>query len=524
MLAAAQGTALEPIVETTNGSVRGAMQNGVRVFKGIPYGASTAGANRFRPPQPVVSWTGVRDAVAYGPTAPQQRDAAPLAPTPGGPALSEDCLYLNVWAPAGASAAARKPVMVWLHGGGWGQGSASSRTSDGGRLASQGDVVVVSLNHRLGVFGQLKLDEPDARFADSGNAGVLDMIAALRWVQSNAAAFGGDPGNVTIFGHSGGGSKVIALMATPAAKGLFHKAIAQSCSGSVRINSAQTSTALAHRLAQKIGLAKASGAALQDVPMERLVVHSGNEFGPVIDGRTFTRHPYDPDAPPTAHDIPLMSGNAATETNHHLDVEAANFSLDATEVEMRVARFLRTDPAETKRILDVYRATYPGASPSRVLQALTTDYQYIRNTRRAVTLQAASGAAPAFAYVFAWETPAEDGRLRSPHGIELPMLFGTFGSAARQVGSGPELQKLSDMLIATWTAFARTGDPNNASLPRWPRYDDKDRAVMVLNVTSKLERDPGGQAREALDGLPFFEYATPINYTRHGAIPPGRPF
>jgi para-nitrobenzyl esterase len=514
----AESQTTEMVVETSQGKLCGKPENGVQIYLGIPYAVSTSGPNRFLPPQELEPWAGIRDATSFGSSAPQGPvgpDALTFWYNEIQP-ISETCLTLNVFTPS-ASTASRKPVMVWIHGGGWSVFSGSAPGFNGSNLARMGDVVVVTVNHRLNLFGYLKLDDKDERFADSGNAGLLDLVAALRWVHDNVAAFGGDPGNVTIFGQSGGGAKVSALMATFAATGLFHRAIAQSCSGSLRHASSEEAAALANSLAGQLGLARASGEALQAISTDRLVaalVAAPRPYRPVLDGRTFTRDPFEPDAPPTASDIPLMAGNAATETRLMMAVDRGNFTLKAGEVRRRVARFLRTDAAETNRIIDAYQAADATAAPSDLLAAITTDYAYIRNTRREALHQSASARAPVFTYVFNWRTPVWDGVLRSPHELEVPFLFGNAAAGATLVGTGPDIAPLTKMMIATWSAFAYTGDPNNSSLPRWPRYDAKDRFTMVLDTASRVERDPGGQARAVLDPLPVFEYNMPQNYAK----------
>ena len=506
------------ICETTHGKVSGQTVQGVHCFKGIPYAASTAGANRFLPPQPAVPWAGVREATEFGNSAPQAHVPHDLLYWYGQiRSLGEDCLSLNVFSPS-VDPAARKPVMVWLHGGGWWAFSATAPALEGHHLAGRGDVVVVTLNHRLNLFGHLALEDPGERFADSGNAGVLDMVAALQWVQANVASFGGDPANVTIFGHSGGAGKVCALMATQAAHGLFHKAIAQSGSGCLRVATPEQAAEMARGLAGQLGLARPAGEALQAIPMEQLVAAYGTAtrpYRPVIDGRTFTRHPFDPDAPALSAHIPFMVGNASGETRLKMASNMQNFALDADQVERRVARFLQVELPEARRIIEAYQGVDPAASPSDRLAAISTDYTYIRNTRRAALLQAATGKAPVYAFQFDWRTPVCDGALRAPHGVEVPFVFGTAEEARDMLGNTTDHDALTRMMVATWAAFARTGNPNNAALPHWPRFDATNRSTMVLDLLSHIAQDPGGEARSALDALPYYDYHLPMNFATH---------
>lgn len=502
-----------PMVETSLGKVRGAIEKGVAVFKGIPYAASTGGANRFRPPQPAEPWTGVRDALSFGHSAPQARVSMPERAAFGAiEPMGEDCLSLNIYTPR-TGGAARRPVMVWFHGGGWRIGGGSAPGLHGHLLAQRGDIVLVTVNHRLDVMGHLKIDEGDERFADSGNAGVLDMIAALRWVRDNIAGFGGDPANVTIAGQSGGASKVTVLLSAAAAKGLYHKAIVQSCSGGLRLTEREEAARLARTLASKLDMPRLTGEALQALPFERIIAAAGPGFRPVIDGRSCTRHPYDPDATPLAAGIPMLVGNVGTETRIMLAAASLdNFRLDASEVERRVARFLRTDADTTRRILAAYAADYPGDGPGDLLGAVTSDYNYVRNTRRVADLQAAH--APVYSYMFTRRSNALNGIMRSPHEAEVPFIFGTTDVAANMAGTGPDIAPLTRMMIATWSAFLHKGNPANPALPQWPQHRPGAHESMLLDVRPRFAPIPGSQARSTLNALPYFEYNMPTNFSR----------
>lgn len=508
----------DPIVETASGRVRGSVQNGVSVFRGIRYGAPTGGANRFLPPVPVTPWAGIADALAFANSAPQ------VPTTTLGPLgdwynvvepLSEDCLFLNVWTPT--LNAARRPVMVWLHGGAWVNCVGTAPGFDGASLAQNEDVVVVTLNHRLNVFGYLALGGDDERFADTANAGILDMVAALRWVRDNASAFGGDPGNVTIFGQSGGAAKVAALMGLPAAKGLFHRAIMQSCSGGLDLRSVAEGDRQTRALAAALGLDRPSGPSLQSIPADQLLAASlrvSGPFRPSLDGRSFKANPFDLSAPVSASDIPLLIGNAATELTLFMAVDMGNFRLDRDEALRRLGRFLQIGPSKALRLYDVYQASHSSATPSELLVVVASDYMYRRNTMEAALRQAARAMAPVYAYVFDWQTPVLGGVLRSPHTCEVPFVFGTTSAAAGLLGTGPDLAALTRQIQPRWAAFARGGAPEVQGLASWTPYDPVTRATMMLDVESHMALDPGGATRSTMNGLPFYNYGMPSTYAR----------
>ena len=502
----------QPVAETTNGKVRGRAEHGALAFRGVRYGATTAGGNRFLPPHTPAKWGGIADAGHWSASAPQAATPAHASPFYSWyskiEAISEDCLFLNVFTPRLDDG--KRPVMVWLHGGGWRGFASSAPGCDGTCLAREQDVVVVTVNHRLNGFGFLDLDDTDPRFADAGNAGLLDLVLALRWVRDNAGVFGGDPGNVTLFGQSGGASKTAALLAMPAARGLFHKAIIQSTSGGMRVANRDEAARMVSELAVALGVRRLGGEALQKLPMDELlsaIEKAPGPFRPVVDGRSLHRDPYFPDAPEIAADVPVMAGTTNTETTWYYDAYPNNFLLEISDVRRRLMRFLKLDGGAVDALIDVYRSGCPDVNPSDILTAITTDYLFKRNTLRIASLHAASGRAPVYCYVFARETPVGNRRFRSPHAAELPFIFGTTDVAAGQCGSGDDIQPMTKIMMATWAAFARQGDPNNSMIPAWKPFTGAERQTMVLNVESQLLSDPGGAARAALDGLPYYDYS-----------------
>jgi para-nitrobenzyl esterase len=503
------------IAETTNGKLRGSVENGVHIFRGVRYGATTGGANRFLPPQPVTPWAGVQDALTFGNSAPQftvPENTDPFYSWYGAlQTVSEDCLFLNVFTPA--LDGAKRPVLFWIHGGGWREFSGTAPGFNGSNLAKAQDVVVVTINHRLNGFGYLSLAGTDERFADSGNAGLLDVVAALTWVRDNIASFGGDPASVTIFGESGGASKIAALLSMQAAKGLFHKAILESSAGGMRLTEPEEAAQIAAKLASVLGTDRIDGDALQKLPMDTLIAAmktAGGPFRGIIDGRSFHAHPFGDAAPAVAADVSVMAGCTNFETSYHLRLGDNNFDLDEAAIRRRLARFFRIEPTQAEEIVARYRAAYPGENATGILLLATSDFVFKRNTYRMAALQAASSTLPVYAYLFERESPVDGGKMRSAHTNEVPFIFGTTEEAKHNVGEGADIAPLTRIMQASWAAFARTGNPNNPAAPEWKPYSDADRQMMVFNTPSRLARDPGGEGRSALDVLPYFGYGHSI--------------
>jgi para-nitrobenzyl esterase len=491
-----------PIARTAAGRVRGYQDGPVHIFKGIRYGASTAGANRFQPPRRPEPWTGVADAVRFAAKSPQGADTTipEVSVSLGKEAQGEDCLFLNVWS-AGLRDGKRRPVMVWFHGGGYARGSGASSWYDGTNLAARHEVVVVTVNHRLNVVGYLQLAEFDPRFADSGNAGMLDCVAALQWVRDNIAEFGGDPGNVTIFGESGGGGKVSTLMGIPAANGLFHRAIAESGTA-LRGMPKAVAAANARILTDRLGLQPGQGDKLQALPIEAIMEAADAarlNFAPVVDGRAIPRDPFSPDAPAQSAQIPLLLGSNLTEVNFFPATPLE--PMDDAALHARLKVYIHADDAQTDALIALYRSEYPGRDNSWIYQLAASDWWMRSDVGVQADRKAAQAQAPVYVYHLEWLSPVRGGKLRCPHGLDIPLVFDNVDKAQSYVGDGPAPQALADKMSAAWVAFARSGKPEAPGLPAWAPYEGTRRATMVFDTESRLVDDPNARLRVAMAGL-----------------------
>jgi para-nitrobenzyl esterase len=500
------------VVETASGKVRGTVEEGILAFRTIPYAASTAGVNRFLPPQPAEPWTGIRDCSDFSGKAPQAGLRPPTRPelenfsgVADPSPETEDCLTVNVWTP-GCDATAKRPVMMWFHGGAFAYGNANTPRTRGSRLAARNDVVVITVNQRLNIFGHLDLSASgDERFRLSGNAGTLDMVAALQWVRDNIAAFGGDPGNVTIFGESGGGAKVSTLLSMPRAKGLFHRAIIQS-GAAIRLRTQDRARALTECVLRHLG---ATPASIQTVPVADLLaavdpaqkalgpspmpLFDRYPFGPVIDGDVLPAHPFDPAASDIMADIPLIIGDMKTETANFLAVVDKVWDRSLTEAEMRQRVEAIAGP-HTGRVIELYGQLYPDLNPAERLIAVTTDSNFRVRSLALAQRRAALNRGPVWMYSFEWETPVLGGKLKAPHAMDVPFTFNTL-DLTNATGGRPDAQALSDTMSSVWAAFARNGRPDHASIPAWPTYDSARRATLVLDKVCRIENDPRGETR-----------------------------
>lgn len=502
----AQG-AVGPVVETRAGRVLGRLEESVVVFKGLRYGETTAGAGRFRPPQPVRPWSGVYEATSFGPKAPQPaRFGAPMTGAEGAPGQSEDCLRLNIWTPAVSGPG--RPVMVWLHGGGFSNGSGGAPEFDGAHLARNHDVVVVTLNHRLGALGFLYLDQLTGELVPTANLGLLDVAAALAWVRDNIAAFGGDPGCITLFGESGGGRKVATFSAMPIGQGLYQRLIIQS-GPATRQLTPERATAYADAFLRVLGVgpdlttlqaipvdailrAQVAVQPPPDMPLDNVI----KGFAPVVDGRTLPHDAYSETAPALSAGVPMLIGcNRWEQAAMDRDPAIWDRTLGWDELTRRLQTILR---GRTNTALEFYRRDYPKLDPAELFLRIDTDRSYWVNSVRIAELRAAEGRAATFMYRLDWETPVEGGRLKTPHGLDVPLVFDTVEARRDFEGPGEAPLAIAHRMSAAWTAFARTGAPEDPLIPTWPPYAPPKRATMVIDTDWRLLDDPDSAERRLL--------------------------
>jgi para-nitrobenzyl esterase len=494
-----------PVVETTSGKIRGLIIDKVYAFKGVPYGATTAGAGRFMPPVKPQPWTDIKETKQVGNRSPQQPgmlEIPEVAATSGQGPMGEDCLVLNVWT-NGLKGSHKRPVMVWLHGGGFASGSGDYSMYDGANLARKRDVVSVTVNHRLNVFGYLYLaDIGGPKYADASNAGHRDIVLALEWVRDNIANFGGDPGNVTIFGQSGGGGKVATLMAMPAAKGLFHRAICQS-GASIKGVSRANGTRTAQAILTKLNLKPDQIDQLQNMPFDKLTeaIRGVGGLAPVVDGKTLTHDPFDPGAPEESATVPLLIGTVEEEVNFFKNTPLD--PIDDADLHRRVKQAARgADDATVDHLIAVYKKGRPSKSNVEIYQIIASDAGFSGNVHTEADRKAAQGKAPVYKYYFTWQSPVHEGKLRSYHTLEIPFVMENVDEGKTMTGTGQDRYALSDKMSAAWSAFARTGNPSAKGLPHWPAFTADQRATMIFNNECRVVNDPYKEERLAIAALP----------------------
>ncbi|MDB5420696.1 MAG: carboxylesterase [Brevundimonas sp.] len=509
-LAAARTTieGAAPRVRTTHGPIIGAKDGGVSIFKGVRYGADT-GPRRFQPPVPPTPWTDPVETIAYGASAPQGSPDVPA---------SEDCLFLNVWTPG--LDAAKRPVMVYIHGGAYSNGSGSDALYDGTRLAQRKDVVVVTLNHRLNVFGYGFLARLAPGFGSSGNAGQLDLILALQWVRDNITSFGGDPSRVMVFGQSGGGAKIATLMATPAARGLFHTAATmsgQQVTASGPINATRRTQAWLAAMnlpVERIG-------EVTTMPMQALLAGmsardpiltgSGVYWGPVMDDVVLHRHPFYPDAAPQSASMPMIIGNTHDETLAFLGNDPANANLTWDSLPGRLTPDQLRIDIQPETVIAWYRQAHPQMSPDQVLIAATTAGRSWRGAVQEAEARAATAATGAgkgaWVYQLDFQATLRNGRKGAYHTTDIPLVFDNV-QAPGSGATGADAQAASDLMSATFVSLAATGDPNHAGLPTWTPYDLTSRQTMVFDSTARMANDPRGDERAFFSRVPYIQPGT----------------
>ena len=502
-----RGLPLTSVVQTASGRVRGVVKFGVNQFWGVPYAASTADANRFMPPAKMTPWTGVRDCFEVGHRAPQDPDGpiSEVFALDRQEPMGEDCLNLNVFTPGLGSG--NRPVMVWLHGGGFAGGSGNWILYEGTNLARKEDVVVVSVTHRLNLFGFLHLSDLGGgeKWANSSNMGMQDIVAALAWIKENIATFGGNPSNITTFGQSGGGGKVTTLMAMPSAKGLMHRAIAMSGSA-IRGATRENATLATQQFLAKLGVRPDRIDRLQDFTWQQLqsAFYSepriqGLAGGPVVDGRSLPRDQWSPDAPAVSADVPLMM--SSVETEDAWNDPPPPLQMPEEEMMTRVRRIVRNDDTKARELVALYRKTHPGISTTDVYLIMNADNTRRANAQLLCELKAAQGKAPAYLYFFNWRSPVHKGQMKAYHTLDIPFALYNIDQAASMTGAMQDRYALAHKMSAAFAAFARTGNPNHRDIPKWPAFSARTYPTMVFGHECKVVDDPNREERLALRAI-----------------------
>ena len=502
--------------QTAHGPVAGRRVGDALSFHGVRYGAPPVGASRFLPPSPPAAWSKPADAGEAGPSArqlPVPQNTEPFFSWYSAvDETSEDCLFLNIHTPALDNR--RRPVLFWIHGGGWREYSGNAPGFDGALLAAREDVVVIRVNHRLGVFGYLSLASEGERFASSANAGLLDLVLALEWTKANVASFGGDPENVTIFGQSGGASKVAALSSMPRARGLFHKAIIQSSGGGLELATQEEAERLAAQFKRALGNDAISARELQALSADQLLAGFAKARGPfrgTIDHLHLLSHPLAPGTGggAAAAGVPMLIGYTSEETTYYLHDRPEVFQIDHATARSRAIRFVGETGDASVSIVDRFAEAYPELSACGLLVRISTDFQFARNNGELARRQSINNEnANVFMYRFSYPSGLKNVPLGAPHTSELPYIFGTLDVASGHIGHSNTHWDCSQMMMGTWTEFARTGDPNNALLPYWPSYSPRTEFLMDLQLSPSVRALDERSALRIFEGLPFAGYGT----------------
>jgi len=508
------------LADTKYGKVKGYILRGIHYFLGIPYGADTSGANRFMPPQKPKPWTDVFPAVWWGNTAPQNMDNR-YANKYGSfrdhwnyDDVSEDCLRINVFT-SGINDGKKRPVMFWMHGGGFRNGNGIEHDGyNGENLARLGDVVFCSVNHRLGPLGYANLAAVGGeKYASSGNVGMLDLVAALEWVRDNITNFGGDPGNVTIMGQSGGGAKVCTITAMPSAKGLFHKAVVLSGAATTS-GDREYSEKLGSYIVKEAGLSTSQIDKLQEMPWQeyyslandaaaKLAKETGSRgmrggFRPVVDGHIIPQHPYSPEPSPTAADVPMIVCSTLNEMSPSwTDASLENITLD--EVIERVkdrAGFRRGFGDRAREVVDAYAKAFPDKKPVEIWSMVSSNRQSVVELANAKSKQTP----PVFVTWFAWQPPLFDKRMRAFHCVDICFWYYNTDLMLTHTGGGGRPRKLSAKMAGSLLQFMKTGDPNGGGLPTWPKYTSANGETMILDDVCEVKNDPDREARKSIPG------------------------